>query len=98
MSDPDDDRDARSDEMHGAVQKRAAREARSRKEREPTVWENLSLIGALGWLIVVPPLLGGLLGRWLDRVTGHPILWSGLFIAAGVVIGAWLAWQKATRS
>lgn len=83
--------------MHGAVQKRAAREARGRKEREPTVWENLSLIGALGWLIVVPPLLGGLLGRWLDRVTGHPILWSGLFIAAGVVIGAWLAWQRATR-
>ena len=88
----------KDDAMHDAVEKRARREARWQEETEPTIWDNLMFIGALGWLIVVPPLLGGLLGRWLDRVTGQPTLWSGLLIVAGIVVGAWMAWQRANKS
>ena len=49
--------------MHRAVRRRARR--RDSREDERSIWQNLSMIGALGWLIVTPILLGILAGRWL---------------------------------
>jgi len=52
------------------------------------------MIGALGWLIVTPVLLGVFIGRWLDETFETGIFYSGALIFLGVVFGAYLAWQR----
>ncbi len=81
--------------MHRAVRKRARRI--EQREDERSIWQNLSMIGALGWLIVTPILLGIVAGRWLDRTFETGIFFSGALIFVGVVAGCALAWQRIHR-
>ena len=81
--------------MHHAVRRHARR--REEREAERSIWQNLSMIGALGWLIVTPILLGILAGRWLDRTFETGIFFSGALIFVGVVAGCVLAWQRIHR-
>jgi ATP synthase protein I len=83
-----------SREMQRAVRLREQRSERWKKEGERSLWQNLSMVGALGWLIVTPTLLGVLLGRWLDRSFDTGIFFSGALIFLGVALGSYLAWQR----
>lgn len=82
------------DHLHRSVELRREREAAWRKKGERPVWRNLSMIGALGWLIVTPILLGALAGRFLDTRFGQGVFWTGSLIFLGAVIGFWLAWRR----
>ena len=82
------------DDMHRAVRLREARSERGKEEGERSIWQNLSMIGALGWLIVTPILIGIFVGRWLDRTFATGIFFSGAFIFLGVAFGAYLAWMR----
>jgi ATP synthase protein I len=81
-------------EMHHAVELREKRVEQGKKDGERSIWQNLSMVGALGWLIVTPILIGIWLGRWLDRMFHSGIFFSGALIFLGVVIGCYLAWQR----
>ena len=52
------------------------------------------MIGALGWLIVTPILMGVFAGRWLDQRFETGIFYSGALIFLGAAIGAYLAWHR----
>jgi ATP synthase protein I len=77
-----------------AVRQRAERRERWEKDGERSLWQNLSMVGALGWLIVTPTLAGIFLGRWLDRSFDMGITFTGALIFLGVVLGSYLAWQR----
>ena len=49
---------------------KATRKLRARRHGTRTVWFGLGMMGLIGWSVVVPTLLGALLGIWLDK--GHP--------------------------
>lgn len=83
--------------MSEAVRLRQERRERWRESGERPLWQNLSMIGALGWLIVTPTLIGILIGRWLDARFGTGIFWSGAFIMLGAAFGGYLAWQRIDR-
>jgi len=83
--------------MRRAVRLREQRAERWKTEGERSLWQNLSMVGALGWLIVTPTLLGVLLGRWLDEMFDTGILFSGALIFLGVATGCYLAWQRVSR-
>jgi ATP synthase protein I len=83
--------------MQEAVQLREARSERWKQEGERSLWQNLAMVGALGWLIVTPTLLGILLGRWLDGLFDSGILFTGALIVLGVSFGCYLAWQRITK-
>jgi len=83
--------------MHKAVNVRQQRRKQWKKEGERSLWQNLSMVGALGWLIVVPTLLGVLTGRWLDNTFETGIFFTGSLIFLGILIGSYLAWQKVTK-
>ena len=82
------------EDLRRAVRLRERRSERWKKEGERTIWQNLSMIGALGWLIVTPTVAGVFIGRWLDRTFHTGIMFSGALIFLGVVLGSYLAWQK----
>jgi ATP synthase protein I len=85
------------DEMQRAVRLREERDERWKREGERSIWQNLSMIGSLGWLIVAPTLLGIALGRWLDSVFDTGITFSGAMIFLGVLFGSYLAWQRVRK-
>lgn len=83
--------------MQRAVRLREERSERWKKHGERSLWQNLSMVGALGWLIVTPTLLGVLVGRWLDRTFETGIFFTGSLIFLGVSFGCYLAWQRVNR-
>lgn len=93
---PEQDPDDR--EMEKAIELRRERRELWQREGERPLWKNLSMIGALGWLIVTPTLLGVFVGRYLDLRFGTGIFWSGSLIFIGVSLGAYLAWQRISKN
>jgi len=85
------------DKMRQAVRMRERRQKQWEKEGERALWRNLSMAGALGWLIVTPTLLGVLVGRWLGHTFKSGIFYTGAFICLGVAIGGYLAWQRINK-
>ena len=82
------------DELSEAVCTREARVRGWQEEGERPLWKNLSMVGALGWLIVTPTLLGILVGRWLDHTFDTGVTFTGALIFVGVAAGAALAWHR----
>jgi ATP synthase protein I len=91
MSDPDNNE---RDEMLKVIRTTQDRRQKWQEEGERPLWKNLSMIGALGWLIVAPTLLCVFLGRWLDSKLGTGVTFSGALTFAGACFGFFLAWHR----
>jgi len=83
--------------MRKAVRLRETRRETWRKEGERPLWKNMSMIGALGWLIVAPTLVGVFLGRWLDESMGTGVTFSGGLTFLGACFGFYLAWKRMNK-
>ena len=85
---PDDD-----DPLGKGVRLRGARAQRWRREGDPSVARRLAQIGVLGWIIVVPMLIGVFAGRWLDRTFNSGLFWTAPLLMIGLALGCWSAWK-----
>ena len=83
--------------LEKGIERRREQRARWEREGERPLALNLAMIGALGWLIVVPTLAGIFVGQWLDRRTGGGLTFTAALLFAGLAVGAWLAWQRMHR-
>ena len=81
-------------ELEEGIERRRQQRDRWKHEGERPVAQNLAMLGALGWLIVLPALAGVFAGHWLDRREGTGLTFTAAFLVAGVVLGAALAWQR----
>lgn len=75
---------------------RAVSEYRERKDglsRARRLAGRVALVGSLGWLVVVPALLGTWGGVALDRRFHTGVLWTAAGVMAGASFGFWLLWQ-----
>jgi len=77
-----------------AVRRRQQRRARWQHEGERSLGQNLAMIGALGWTIVTPTLIGIFAGRWLDRHLDMGIFWTLGLLVAGLALGCTFAWRR----
>jgi ATP synthase protein I len=90
---PVDPRD--HDTLVRPVRRRRAQRAYWQRRGERPLAHNLAMIGVLGWLIVLPTLLGTFAGRWLDRTLDQAGAFFTLsFLFAGLCLGCWLAWRR----
>ena len=85
-------------ELEQAVERRRAREEKWRREGERPLARNLALVGTLGWLIVIPALLGAFGGRALDRWAGTGVTFTSALICVGIALGCYLAWTHVRSS
>lgn len=86
------------DRIAEAARRAAARDRAGQADKEPSLGARLGQIGVLGWMMVLPILLGLLLGRWLDRLAGSGVLFSAALLLLGAVIGFWSGWKWIHRS
>lgn len=88
-----DERD-HPERLDEAVRLRRGRRERWQREGERSIGQNLAMIGALGWTIVTPTLIGIFAGRWLDRAFASGIFWTLGLLVVGLGLGCWLAWTR----
>jgi len=88
------DRPDHPERLDEAVKLRRDRWERGQQEGERSIGQHLAMIGALGWTIVTPILIGIFVGRWLDRMLGSGIFWTLGLLVAGLTLGCWLAWKR----
>lgn len=67
------------------------------RDRKRGLGATLTLVGTLGWLIVLPPLGGLFLGRWLDDINNSNQFWTLSLLFTGVGLGCWMAWRRVTE-
>lgn len=82
------------EELRRAVQRYKDRREKWRQEGEWSFAQTLAMMRSLGWMIVLPTVLGVFIGRWLDSLMGSGILWTAGLLVAGLVAGCCMAWKK----
>jgi len=75
-----------------AVQRKAERKLRARREEERTALFWIGMFGLVGWSIAVPTLMGVALGVWIDRHWPGTVSWTLTLLILGVGIGCMNAW------
>ncbi len=58
-----------------------------------TFWQGLGLVGSVGWMVVIPALVGAFLGRWIDARDGAGIFWTLSLLSCGLALGCMAAWR-----
>lgn len=90
----EDERQDHPERLDEAVRRRRERQEEWDRTGERSVAKNLAMIGALGWIIVVPTLGGIFIGRWLDRTFESGIFWTLALLMVGLTLGSALAWRR----
>lgn len=73
-----------------------AKEARKLKEKrksKQSLWSGLGMFGLVGWSVVVPTLLGALLGLWLDKHFPVKQSWTLTLLLIGLIVGCVTIWH-----
>jgi ATP synthase protein I len=70
---------------------------RVQRGRRLTFWQGFALVGAVGWMVSLPAVLGALLGRWLDTRYATGIFWTLSLLMLGLFLGCASAWRHVRR-
>lgn len=72
---------------------RSAKELMKARKEKRSFWHYASLVGAGGWLFVIPVVGGAYLGRYLDKKMGSGIILTAALIVIGIAIGVYNIWH-----
>lgn len=87
MSDPE------QDPMIGQIRLRDQRRRRWLRDGDGSVPRRLAQIGVLGWIVVMPIMIGIFAGRWLDAHFGSGLQFTAPLLMLGAALGLWSAWK-----
>lgn len=68
------------------------RKLKAKRHARRSVWFGFSMFGLVGWSVVVPTLLGTLLGIWLDKRYPGTHSWTLTLLITGLALGSMNAW------
>ena len=81
------------DPLVKGVRQRGERHSRWLRDGDPSVAQRLAQIGVLGWMIVVPMLIGVFAGRWLDQKFNSGLFCTAPLLLLGLALGCFSAWK-----
>ena len=64
-----------------------------REQGEASFWQSLSVLGTVGWPIVIATVGGALAGRWLHARWDTGMWLTALLVGVGAAVGMAIAWQ-----
>ena len=73
----------------GAKEKRMIKAKQNEKR---SIWFGFSMFGLIGWSVMIPTVLGILLGLWIDKHHPGQYSWTLTFLLVGLIIGILNAW------
>ena len=79
------------------VGRKEERKLEAKRQPENSLWYGLGMMGMVAWSIVIPTILGGILGLWLNRRYHVGVFFSLLLIGLGLGIGCLNAWRWVMR-
>jgi predicted F0F1-ATPase subunit len=87
---PDSERFERGD-----LRERIQRDIERRKRREPEdrFWRALSLLGSVGWPVVLLSTGGAMLGRYADVRWGTGVRFTLMLLSLGTALGTFIAFR-----
>ncbi len=86
------------DALLSGARRANARDVRHRAEKVPPVASRLAQIGVLGWMIVMPMLIGVFLGAWLDGRYHTGLFYTAPLLMLGTGLGCWFGWRWMGRA
>lgn len=57
-------------------------------------WSAISIVGVVGWSVVVPTLIGVALGAWVDHRWPSRFSWTVMLLITGLAVGCAGAWLR----
>ncbi|MFT4620460.1 MAG: ATP synthase protein I [Sulfitobacter sp.] len=90
---PDLEPDLEDDQLIAKTRLARARRDRWQQQGDLSIGRRLAQIGVLGWIFVMPTLVGLFFGRWLDARYSSGLFWSAPLMLIGLCIGGWTAWK-----
>jgi ATP synthase protein I len=84
--------DPRRPDLRQALQRDIQRHAR-REQGQRSFWRALSLLGSVGWPIVLLAAGGAVVGHWLDTQWHTGVRWALILVTCGTSFGCWMAWH-----
>jgi ATP synthase protein I len=88
---------ARSVDLAAEVGRKEARKLKARRYKPWSALAGFGLLGLVGWSVVLPTVLGVVLGMCIDRHYPDQHFWTLTFMVAGLVLGCWNAWHWIVR-
>ncbi len=74
------------------IERKGKRRLKAQREKSRVVWVGLGLFGVIGWSVMVPTIIGIIIGLWLDKKWHGQISWTLTFLLLGIGLGCWNAW------
>lgn len=78
------------------VRRKAERMARARRSHD-SMWRYLAHVGVLGWMFILPVVLGAAGGRFLARWSGQRWL-AVVGLLVGLAAGSLVVWREVRHS
>ena len=91
---PDKKLPEQAQNLIGRVEVRAARILRARGGGGSPAWRAMALVGLIGWTVVLPMLIGVLVGAWIDRTWPSRYSWTLMLLVGGLGFGCVTAWTR----
>lgn len=79
-------------ELSDMIEVKEKQKIKERRKTKNGFWYGLGMFGLIGWSVVVPTVLGIILGRWMDKKLHGTQSWTLTFLIVGLVIGCMIAW------
>ena len=75
------------------IRRKEKRKLQARDKEKKSVWFGLGAFGVIGWMVMIPTLIGLAVGIWLDISFEDRISWTITFLMIGVFLGCFNAWR-----
>ncbi len=82
----------KEEEFLKEIEKRQKRKIKARERKNRTIWMGLGLFGVIGWSVMIPTIIGIIVGLWMDQKWPGQISWTLMLLFTGIILGCLNAW------
>ncbi len=85
--------DQHNTEFSRQIGRKESRKLKAQRDARKELWFGFRMFGLVGWSVMIPTLLGTLIGVWLDNHYHSKPSWTLTFLLAGLILGSLNAWN-----
>ncbi len=75
------------------VGRKEERKLQARRQPKNSLWYGLGMMGMVAWSVVIPTILGVVIGLWLDHHYKIKVSFTLILLVLGLAVGCLNAWH-----